>query len=250
MGAPGGGQSGGRSVASGAVRYDWGARGVAGAVLAGGVVLVVLDLVDRGVRRFFDDSALTTDVVAGVLVLLFTILVVDQVMRRRALSARSKAIAAHVAIVLAQGMRTASVAKSVQSGTGEREAAMDEQRTYMLMLLVAAPVLIEVPQARRFLEDAQSLAGGIARILVPSLPAAYLRVLPTDLDGAVQDMRTSAAPLLAALTSSERTAVGEPEAEAEVAASAAAQAAAAAGTAAPVAAAGTEPEVQADTGAV
>jgi hypothetical protein len=147
------------------VRDDWGARGLAGAVLAGGVVLVILDVTDRGVRRFFEQSALTADLVSGVLVLVFTLLVVDQVMRRRALKARSKAVGAHVAIVLAQGVRTADVTLALEAGTGEREAALDEQRTYMLMLLVAAPVLIEAPQARRFLEDAQSLAGTMAHRL-------------------------------------------------------------------------------------
>jgi hypothetical protein len=217
VGPPGGGADAGwrRSVASGPVPYDWSARGVAGTILAGGVVLVVLDVTDRGIRRFFEQSALATDAVSGLLVLLFTLLVVDQVVRRRALKARSKAVAAHVAIVLAQGIRTADAAASLEAGKGDRESAMDEQRTYMLMLLVAAPVLIEAPQARRFLESAQSLAGTIARILVPSLPATFLRLLPADLDGAVQALRASAAPLLSALTALERTAVGEPGPEAD-----------------------------------
>lgn len=195
------------------MRYDWGARGAAGIVLAGAVALIVLDLTDHGLRRFFERQPFVTSFVSGVLVLLLTVLVVDQVVRHRAQAARSKAVAAHVAIVLAQGIRTADATVAVQSGTGDPQAARDEQRTYMLMLLLAAPVLIESPDARRFLEDAQRLAGTTARILVPSLPTSFLQVLPTDLDGAVQGLRTSAAPLLTALTISERTAVEEPEAD-------------------------------------
>lgn len=193
------------------MRDDWGARGLAGAVLAGGGVLVGLDATDGGIRRFFAQEALVTDVVSGVLVLLFTLLVVDQVVRRRALRARAKAVAAQVAIVLAQGVRTADAASGLDAGSGDRRAALDEQRTYMLMLLVAAPVLIDSPPARRFLESAQSLAGTVARLLVPDLPAGVLRLLPNDLDAAAAALRASAIPLLAALSPSERTAVGEPD---------------------------------------
>lgn len=192
------------------MREDRGARGTAAAVLAGGVVLVVLDATDYSVRRFFGQRALLTDIVSGVLVLLFTVLVVDQVVRRRTVAARSKAVGAHVAIVLAQAARTVSSVRAVGAGTGERETALDEQRTYMLMLLVAAPVLLEAPPARRFLEDAQRLAGTLTRVLGPSLPAAFARLLPDDLDAAVDGLRASAAPLLKVLTGPERAAVGEP----------------------------------------
>lgn len=192
------------------MRYDWSARGLAAAVLGGGVALVVLEATDRGVRRFFDQRALTTDLVSGVLVLLFTVLVVDQVVRRRSMRERSKAIAAHIAIVLAQAVRTADAVRALEGGTGDREVAYDEQRTYMLMLLVAAPVLIEAPQARHFLEEAQHLAGTTARVLLPSLPQSVLRLLPEDLEDAVQRLRASAIPLLGSLSAAERMAVGEP----------------------------------------
>lgn len=191
------------------MRYDWGARALAAAALAGGVALVVMDTTDAAVRRYFDQRALTTDVVSGVLVLLFTVLVVDQVVRHRQQSARSKAVGAHAAIVLAQAVRTVDAVRPLEQGTGDRDGAMDAQRTYMLMLLVAAPVFIEAPTARRFLEDAQRLAGTIARILEPSLPAALLRVMPDNLDAAVGELRASAGPLLGALTPSERSAAAE-----------------------------------------
>lgn len=40
--------------------------------------LVILDLTDSGFRNWWADHALTTDTVAGLLVLLVTVLVVDQ----------------------------------------------------------------------------------------------------------------------------------------------------------------------------
>jgi hypothetical protein len=43
------------------------------------------------------------------------------------------------------------------AGSGDRDTASDEFRTYMIMLLVGAPVLIEATVSRNFLEQAQSL---------------------------------------------------------------------------------------------
>jgi hypothetical protein len=52
---------------------------------------------------------------------------------------------------------------AVLAGTGDRAAAADEVRTYMFMLFVAAPVLIDDRVSRRFLEEAQYLGGSMAR---------------------------------------------------------------------------------------
>ena len=51
--------------------------------------------------------------------------------------------------------------KSTQDPRADRSAAGDELRTYLLMLLVGAPVLIGSPVARRFLEQAQALGAEI-----------------------------------------------------------------------------------------
>ena len=51
--------------------------------------LVAIDLTDAAARRWWADRAFATDVVAGILVLLITVLVVDQVVRVRQL--RNKA---------------------------------------------------------------------------------------------------------------------------------------------------------------
>ena len=54
-------------------------------VVAG--VLVILDVNDAGLRRWWEAHALTTDTVAGLLVLLITFLLVDQVVLIRQVKA-------------------------------------------------------------------------------------------------------------------------------------------------------------------
>src|SRR5258708_10315394 len=61
--------------------------------------LVIGDLTDGGLRRWWAGHALTTDTVAGLLVVLVTVLVVDQVVSMRQVRDRSRAIAAQAAII-------------------------------------------------------------------------------------------------------------------------------------------------------
>ncbi len=98
---------------------------------------------------------------------------------------------------------------AVRDGHGERDSAGDELRTYLLMLLVSAPVLIEDPVARRFLELAQRLAAEMTQVLSPSdLPAIISR--PAEgLEAAVEGLRGAAAPLLAVLKEDEQSTVAE-----------------------------------------
>jgi hypothetical protein len=176
------------------------------------LALVLGDLMDAGLRRWWATHALTTDTVSGLLVLLITLLVVDQLVRRRQISNRGRAVAAQAAIMVAQAARAGRAVAAVASGpapdsvseTGPvsgadpagntdgagnagatrpetkaetetedvrdaeaQDAAADEVRTYMLMLLVGAPVLIENPVARHFLEEAQYLGA----IMVAALTA-------------------------------------------------------------------------------
>ena len=56
--------------------------------------LVVLDITDAGMRRWWAGHALTTNTVSGLLVLMITLLVVDQVVRYRQLSDRARAVGA------------------------------------------------------------------------------------------------------------------------------------------------------------
>ena len=170
--------------------------------------LVTLDLTDDGFRRWWVRHALTTDTVSGVLVLLVTLLVVDQLVRRQQISDRSRAVAAQAAIMLSQATRSATAMSSMLAGTGERGDAADEVRTYMIILLVGAPVLIDARVSRNFLELAQHLGGEMARLLATTgqTPGATAATSSARLDDAVRQLRAAAAPLLALLTPAERTA--------------------------------------------
>jgi hypothetical protein len=177
------------------------------------VVLVILDSADAPLRRWWLGHALTTDTVAGLLVLLITVLVANQVIRRRQLRDRSRAVAAQAAIMMGQAARTSRALSAALSGSGDRTAASDEIRTYMIMLLVGAPVLIEGKVSRDFLEQAQRLGGEMARVLqATSADSGGPAALPTDrLDGAVARLRAALAPLLRVLNPEERSAAGEQE---------------------------------------
>jgi hypothetical protein len=129
------------------------------------LTLVVVELTDAGQRRWWAARPLTTDTVAGLLVLLVTVLVVNQLLNRRQAGQRGHAVAAQAAIMVAQAARSAKAVSSVIDGPGDRGAASDGFRTYMMMLLIGAPVLMDDPVARRFLEQAQYLGGAMARML-------------------------------------------------------------------------------------
>jgi hypothetical protein len=175
----------------------WYGGSAAVVVTLGTITLVVLDLTDARFRHWWAARELTTDTVAGVLVLLVTVLVVDQLVRRRQVSDRSRAIAAQAAIVLGQALRSAQAVTAVLADTGDREAASDELRTYMIMLLVGAPVLIDTPVSRDFLEQAQHLGGEMARVagLTGRTPAVH-GDSKTRIDRSVTQLRAAAAPLM------------------------------------------------------
>lgn len=178
------------------------------AVLLGAITLVALDLTDSTVRRWWAEHAFTTGIVSGVLVLLLTLLIVNQVVRGRQILDRARAVSAQAAMVLSQGERSARAVSAALAGSGDRATAADEVRTYMLMLLVSAPVLIDARVSRTFLEQAQRLAGEMARIMTVSgrEPAA-----PPGgrIEETVRQLRVTAAPLIQQLTPDERVAVGE-----------------------------------------
>jgi predicted permease len=122
-------------------------------------VLVILDLADGPMRRWWDAHALTTDTVAGLLVLLITVLVVDQVVALRQINDRARAVAVQVGIMMTQAARTTQAVSQVLAGKGDRDSAGDEFRTYIMMLLAVAPILIDAKLSRNFLEQAQRMGG-------------------------------------------------------------------------------------------
>jgi hypothetical protein len=170
--------------------------------------LVVGELTDAGLRRWWATRPLTTDTVAGLLVLLITVLVVNQLLNRRQSRQRGHAVAAQAAIVAAQAARSAQAVSALADGSGARDAASDGFRTYMLMLLTGAPVLINDPTARHFLEQAQYLGGLMARTLAVIDKSPKGTTVPADdLQNAVRQLQSAAAPLLQLLTPTVRDAI-------------------------------------------
>ena len=174
-------------------------------------VLVTLEITDGATRRWWSGHALTTGTVSGLLVLLITLLVVDQVVRIRQLNARARAVAAQAAIIMTQAGRTLrSVSQAVAQGAGDsdRDAASDDLRTYMMMLLVGAPVLIDAQVSRNFLEQAQAVGGLMAVALgVTAKSSSPAASKDARLEDAVQRLRAASAPLLAVLDPETQAAV-------------------------------------------
>jgi hypothetical protein len=189
-------------------RWQGGLAAIVATLLAG--VLVILEITDEAMRRWWSGHALTTDTVSGLLVLLITLLVVDQVIRLRQLRDRARAVAAQAAVIMTQAVRASrSVSQAAADGAGrsDRDAASDELRTYMMMLLVGAPILIEAKVSRTFLEQAQAVGalmahmlGVMARSTGPVSPDARL-------GDAMQRLRAASTPLLQVLDPQTQAAV-------------------------------------------
>jgi len=133
-------------------------------------------------------------------------------------------------------VQAVSQAVNPHDGQGDRDAAVDEFRTYMMMLLVAAPVLIDAKVSRDFLEQAQVLGAELAKALAatakPTGGAANAPAKPADgtagapahqagagkasaarLNEAVQRLRTASTPLLQVLDPETRSIIrGDPPA--------------------------------------
>jgi hypothetical protein len=175
-------------------------------------VLVILDVTDAGLRRWWDNHALTTDTVAGLLVLMITLLLVDQVLRLRQAKSRIDAVGVQVAIVMAQANRASQAVSRMLSGSGDQDMAVEEFRTYTMMLLSVAPVLIDDKTSRNFLERAQHLDGEMARALsmltgTSGRPDAEITAQAARIDEAVQEVKSASTPLLRTLTPEVRSAV-------------------------------------------
>jgi len=177
------------------------------AVTALALVLTVLDFSDVSLRRWWDGHDFLTSLVTGILVLLVTVLVADRVISRRQLRDRSRAIAAQAAIVMSQAARATRAVIDAVDNDGDRETAADELRTYMTMLLIGAPILIDATVSRTFLEQAQTLAGELARTMAAKRDGKPLEAPRARLDSAVDQLRTVSRPLLDILDPQERTVV-------------------------------------------
>lgn len=171
--------------------------------------LVICDITDAGFRKWWVAHALTTDTVAGMLVLLITVLVIDQVVMSRQIRDRSRAVGAQAIIVMGQASRSTKAISSALDGSGDRGAATDEVRTYMLMLLVGAPVLIDERLSRNFLELAQHLGGEMVKILSATAKSPGTGDISTaKIDDSLDQLRVALTPLLRTLNSDELLAAG------------------------------------------
>jgi hypothetical protein len=180
----------------------------AAAVALVACVLVILDLTNTGVRRWWDAHALTTDTIAGLLVLMITVLVVDQVVRLRQGNSRARAVAVQAAILMTQANRAAQAASQVLAGSGDPDMAAEEFRTYTMMVLAIAPILIDANPTRNFLEQAQHLDGELALALSVLATAPGQEKFPAArLNGALRALKSASTPLLENLTPEMRSAV-------------------------------------------
>src|SRR6516162_1255386 len=111
----------------------------AAAVALVACVLVILDVTDAGLRRWWDAHALTTDTIAGLLVLMITVLVVEQVVRLRQGNSRARAVAIQVAILMTQANTAARAVSQFLAGSGDWAMAYDESPLHTMMVLTVAP---------------------------------------------------------------------------------------------------------------
>jgi hypothetical protein len=180
-------------------------------VTVAAITLVVLDLADGPVRRYWVWHTFTSSVLSGFLVLLLTVLIVDRVTRMRQLRNQSHVISVQALVIVAQGTRTAdAIARSTSKE--EREEASGELRTYTQMLLTSAPVLIEARTSRVFLETAQLVAGQFFQALNKAEEKGVEDGKPV-IEHAAAQLREAAAPLLSLLPPEWREAVSPDEAE-------------------------------------
>jgi G:T/U-mismatch repair DNA glycosylase len=139
---------------------------------------------------------------------MITVLVVDQVVRLRQGNSRARAVAIQVAILLTQANRAAQAVSQVLARSDDRDAAAEDFRTYTMMVLAVAPVLIDVTTSRNFLEQAQHLDGEMALALNWFAKAPGQRKFSAaQLDDAVQALKSASTPLLQILTPEMRSAV-------------------------------------------
>jgi hypothetical protein len=181
----------------------WAALGVTLVTIA----LAILDLVDHQLAGWWARHPFTTSTTSGMLVLLITVLVINQVVSRRQRKDREQAVAEQAAILMGQAARATRTVSEALQGAGDRDAASDEARTYMTMLLVAAPLLIDGPVSRTFLESAQWLGGVIAHALGTSAKdPATAPAGVTRLRTAADQLRAASQPLISVLNLDERLA--------------------------------------------
>jgi hypothetical protein len=96
----------------------------------------------------------------------------------------------------------------VLAGSGDRDMAYEEFRTYTMMVLSVAPVLIDARTSRNFLERAQDLDAAMAQAMrVLATAPGQEKLLAAQLDNTLQALKSASTPLLQNLTPEQRSAV-------------------------------------------
>ena len=172
---------------------------IAAAVMAVVLGLIALDLVDHAFSAWLDRHSFATDAVSTLLGLAVAALVLDRISARRSLRDRAQVMAAQGAMIAAQALRATGAVTSALDGSGDRDAAADELRTFMMMMLTGAPVLMDAPDTREFLERSQHLAAEIARALGVTRSGDRPDDIDRRLNDAAGQVRTAVQPLLQTL---------------------------------------------------
>jgi hypothetical protein len=130
------------------------------------------------------------------------------VVRLRQGNSRARAVAIQVAILRTQAGIASRAVSQVLAGSGDRDMAYEEFRTYTMMVLAVAPVLIDARTSRNFLERAQDLDGALARALsvLATVPGEE-KFLAARLDDTLQALKSASTPLLQNLTPELQSAV-------------------------------------------
>ncbi|MBS1885303.1 MAG: hypothetical protein JSS97_20320 [Actinobacteria bacterium] len=161
------------------------------AALVAGVL--VLDLSDASFAHWSAAHPFFTAAATGLLVLLVTVLIVDRVVAMRKERDQARAISAQATFVMAQATRASHAVALVLDGSGPREDASEEVRTYLTMVSVGTTVLLDAHLSRPFLEAAQALGAEMSAALARPEPSPQTR---ERLDDAVARMRSESTPLL------------------------------------------------------
>jgi hypothetical protein len=123
--------------------------------------------------------------VAGLLVLLITVLVVNQLLSRRQSRQRGHAVAAQAAIMAAQAARSVKAISSLLHGSGDRDAASGA----------------DGQPGRALPQQSQYLGGVTGRALAAVDRCADGAAVPgAGIDDAMRQMQGAAAPLLMQLS--------------------------------------------------
>ncbi|MGB9112959.1 MAG: hypothetical protein WCF24_09570 [Acidimicrobiales bacterium] len=161
------------------------------------VTAVITDLTISSVSAWWTRYSFIGSVVSSVLILAFTVLVVDEVVSRRQVRERNHVAAVQAAIVYGQVLQTAKAV--MEPGAANSEDAAGEVRALASMLLTAAPALFDDPEAREFMEQAETFSGMLLRIEVHGAGHKLTDADRAKLTKAKQTLSTAAQPLLARL---------------------------------------------------